>query len=378
MDYEALRFIWWILMGVLLIGFVITDGFDMGVASLLKVIGRTDEERRIMINTVAPHWDGNQVWLITAAGALFAAWPTIYAAAFSGFYFAMMLTLFALFLRPISFEYRSKIDSQTWRDRWDWALTIGSTAPPLLIGVAFGNLLQGVPFHFDDLLRVHYTGSFWGLLNPFALLVGLFCVVMFINHGSTWLQMKTEGELLQRAETTGSILGLVAAALFILAGIWLWLGVDGFHVTGGLDSQAASTLIDKQVEPIANGWFLNYQRWPLAWLLPLIGSLGFVGSALLSKLRRHALAFVASALAIIGTITTFGLSMFPFIMPSSTMPNHSLTLWDSTASELTLLIMLVVALIFVPLILGYTAWGYYVMRGRLTKQHIRDNSHSLY
>lgn len=378
MDYEALRFIWWVLIGVLLIGFVVTDGFDMGVASLLKVIGKDNEERRIMINTVAPHWDGNQVWLITAAGALFAAWPTVYAAAFSGFYFAMMLTLFALFLRPIAFEYRSKIDNQQWRDRWDWALTTGSTVPPLIIGVAFGNLLQGVPFHFDDLLRIHYTGSFWGLLNPFALLVGVFTVIMFVNHGATWLQMKTEGDLLRRAENASFVLGLIAAVLFTLAGIWLWLGVDGFHVTGGLDTNAASTIVDKHVEQIPNGWFINYQRWPLAWLLPLVGILTFVGSALLSKLRRHALAFVSSALAIASTIVTFGLSMFPFIMPSSSHPAHSLTLWDSTASELTLLIMLVVALIFVPLILGYTAWGYYVMRGRLNAEHIRDNSHSLY
>lgn len=378
MDYEALRFIWWILIGVLLIGFVIADGFDMGVASLLKVIGHSNEERRIMINTVAPHWDGNQVWLITAAGALFAAWPTVYAAAFSGFYFAMMLTLFALFLRPIAFEYRSKIDSAQWRNNWDWALTVGSTVPPLIIGVAFGNLLQGVPFHFDDLLRIHYTGSFWALLNPFALLVGVFTVLMFVNHGATWLQLKTEGELLRRAEGSSSILGLLAALLFVLAGVWLWLGIDGFRVIGGLDPQADSTIIGKQVEQIANGWLLNYQRWPAAWLLPLLGIVGFAASALFSRLRRHVLAFVSSALAIASTIGTFGLSMFPFIMPSSTHPDHSLTLWDSTASELTLFIMLVVALIFVPLILGYTAWSYYVMRGRLNAQHIRDHGHSLY
>lgn len=378
MDYEALRFIWWVLIGVLFIGFVVTDGFDMGVASLLKIIGKNNEERRIMINTVAPHWDGNQVWLITAAGALFAAWPTVYAAAFSGFYFAMMLTLFALFLRPIAFEYRSKIDHQPWRDRWDWALSIGSTLPPLIIGVAFGNLLLGVPFYFDDLLRIHYTGSFWALLNPFALLVGVFSLIMFVNHGAAWLQLKTEDALLRRAQATSSLLGLIAAALFTLAGVWLWLAVDGYQVIGGLDSNAASTLVDKQVQRISQGWFLNYQRWPLAWLLPLSGILAFLGCALFSRLGRHALAFISSALAIASTLVTFGLSLFPFIMPSSLQPSHSLTLWDATASERTLLIMLVVVLIFVPLILGYTAWSYYVMRGRINAQHIRDNSHSLY
>lgn len=378
MDYEALRFIWWVLIGVLLIGFVVTDGFDMGVAALLKVIGHSNEERRVMINTVAPHWDGNQVWLITAAGALFAAWPTVYAAAFSGFYIAMMLTLFALFLRPIAFEYRSKIDNQKWRDRWDWALTLGSTVPALIIGVAFGNLLQGVPFHFDDLLRLHYTGSFWGLLNPYALLVGVFSLLMFVNHGAAYLQLKTEGSLRARAEGISQLLGISAAVLFALAGVWLWFGVEGFHVTGGLDTQAASRVTVKSVEQIQHGWFINYQRWPLAWLLPVVTLLGFVASAVLSKLGRHVAVFLSSSVAIAGTIVTFGLSMFPFIMPSSTAPNHSLTLWDATASELTLFIMLIVALIFVPLILGYTAWSYYVMRGRVNVQHIHDNSNSLY
>src|SRR5690554_7451230 len=156
MDYEALRFIWWVLIGVLLIGFVVTDGFDMGVASLLKVIGRDNEERRIMINTVAPHWDGNQVWLITAAGALFAAWPAVYAAAFSGFYWAMLLVLFALFFRPVGFDYRSKLTNTKWRKAWDMGLIAGGVVPSLIFGVAFGNLLLGVPFQHDEFLRPSY------------------------------------------------------------------------------------------------------------------------------------------------------------------------------------------------------------------------------
>ena len=168
MDYEFLRFIWWLLIGVLLIGFAVTDGFDMGVGALLKIVGKTDNERRVMINAVAPHWDGNQVWLITAGGALFAAWPPVYATSFSGFYLAMILTLVALYMRPIGFDYRSKLDSPRWRSNWDWALTFGSSVPPIIFGVAFGNLLIGVPFHFDELLRIIYTGSFFALLNPFC------------------------------------------------------------------------------------------------------------------------------------------------------------------------------------------------------------------
>ncbi len=378
MDYEALRFIWWVLIGVLLVGFVIADGFDMGVAALLKVVGRNNDERRVMINAIAPHWDGNQVWLVTAGGALFAAWPTVYAASFSGFYLAMMLTLFALFLRPMGFEYRSKIDSEQWRSRWDWALTAGSAIPALIFGVAFGNLLQGVPFHFDELLRLSYTGSFWALLNPFALLAGVLSLLMIVNHGATYLQLKTEGEILARSEAISSLLGLACAVLFVLAGLWLWLGVDGFRVLSVIDTNGINRTVDKSVEIASGAWFDNYASWPLLWLVPLLGVLGFVASALASRLRRHALAFTSSALAMAMVVITAGISMFPFVMPSSSVPNHSLTMWDATASETTLMIMFVVACIFVPLVLAYTAWGYYVMRGRLNEQQIRDNTHSMY
>lgn len=378
MDYEALRFIWWVLIGVLLVGFVIADGFDMGVAALLKVVGRNNDERRVMINAIAPHWDGNQVWLVTAGGALFAAWPTVYAASFSGFYLAMMLTLFALFLRPMGFEYRSKIDSEQWRSRWDWALTAGSAIPALIFGVAFGNLLQGVPFHFDELLRLSYTGSFWALLNPFALLAGVLSLLMIVNHGATYLQLKTEGEILARSEAISSLLGLACAVLFVLAGLWLWLGVDGFRVLSVIDTNGINRTVDKSVEIASGAWFDNYASWPLLWLVPLLGVLGFVASALASRLRRHALAFTSSALAMAMVVITAGISMFPFVMPSSSVPNHSLTMWDATASETTLMIMFVVACIFVPLVLAYTAWSYYVMRGRLNEQQIRDNTHSMY
>ena len=378
MDYEALRFIWWLLIGVLLIGFVVTDGFDMGVAALLKVLGKNNDERRVMINAIAPHWDGNQVWLITAGGALFAAWPTVYAASFSGFYIALMLTLFALFLRPIGFEYRAKIDSEIWRSRWDWALTAGSAIPALIFGVAFGNLLQGVPFYFDDILRLHYTGSFWALLNPFALLAGVLSLLMIVNHGATYLQLKTEAELKARSEKLSALLAPVCAAIFVLAGVWLFLAVDGYSVTSLIDTNGANRTTEKTVLISAGAWFINYDKWPLLWLAPALGVAGFLVCALASKTQRHISAFVSSSLAIAMVVLTAGVSMFPFVMPSSSTPAHSLTMWDATASETTLMIMFVVACIFVPLILAYTGWSYFVMRGRLNEQHIRDNSHSLY
>lgn len=378
MDYEFLRFIWWLLVGVLLIGFTITDGFDMGVGALLKVIGRDDTERRILINAVAPHWDGNQVWLITAGGALFAAWPPVYATAFSGFYLAMMLTLAALFLRPIGFDYRSKLDNAKWRSNWDWALTAGSAIPPIIFGVAFGNLLQGVPFHFDELLRIYYTGSFWALLNPFALLVGVFSLLMFINQGACYLQMKTEAPLRQRAEAVSLISASLAAVLFIAAGVWLASAGMGYKVTSVIDSNAINSAVTKTVEVSSGAWLSNYESYPVLWIFPLLGIAAFLVSALCSKQAKGWQAFVASSLAIVGVIMTAGVSMFPFIMPSSSMPNHSLTMWDATSSELTLKIMFVVACIFVPIILGYTAWCYWKMWGRLNRNSISSNTHSLY
>ena len=187
-DYEVLRVIWWVLVGVLLIGFAITDGFDLGVGALLTLIGKTDDERRVMINTVGPHWDGNQVWFITAGGAIFAAWPMIYATAFSGFYLALALVLIALWMRPLGFDFRSKLEDKRWRTSWDWALFTSGFVPALIFGVAFGNLLLGVPFELDGNLKATYTGSFFGLLTPFALVAGLVSVAMILNHGATPLQ----------------------------------------------------------------------------------------------------------------------------------------------------------------------------------------------
>jgi len=191
-DYETVKLIWWLLVGVLLVGFAIMDGMDMGVGALLPFLGDNDGERRVIINTVGPHWDGNQVWFITAGGAIFAAWPAVYAASFSGFYFAMLLVLFALFLRPVGFDYRSKLESPQWRNTWDRGLMVGGVVPALVFGVAFGNLLQGVPFSYDEFLRPWYSGSFFGLLNPFALLTGVVSLSMIILHGATFLQLRTQ------------------------------------------------------------------------------------------------------------------------------------------------------------------------------------------
>ena len=377
LDDEILRFIWWVLIGVLLIGFAVTDGFDMGVLTLLPFAGKKEIEKRIMINSIAPHWDGNQVWLLTAGGAMFAAWPTVYAASFSGFYIAMILVLAALFFRPVGLEYRAKIDNPTWRKAWDWGLFAGGAVPSLVFGVAFGNLLQGVPFEFNDFMSVKYTGSFWGLLNPFALLCGVLSLSMLTTQGSAWLQMKTTSELRDRARTITQVGAIVTLATFVLAGIWL-VFKDGYIVTSMIDRNGPSSPLGKQVALEAGAWFNNYKEMPILWVFPLLA----VGSALLnvaaSKANRNGFAFLFSSLTMAGIIFTAGIAMFPFIMPSISHPEMSLLMWDSTSSKLTLTLMLFLAVIFVVLILAYTVWSYSKMFGRLDSEFIEENKNTLY
>ncbi|GIU34789.1 cytochrome d ubiquinol oxidase subunit II [Shewanella schlegeliana] len=377
-DYEILRFVWWALIGVLFIGFAVTDGFDMGVGALLPIIGKDDTERRIMINSIAPHWDGNQVWLITAGGALFAAWPMVYGVSFSGFYIAMMLTLFALFLRPVGFDYRSKIEDPRWRKSWDWALFVGGFVPPLIIGVAFGNLLQGVPFNFDEYLRATYHGGFFGLLNPFGLLAGLVCVSMFMLQGATWLQMKTEGELRIRATKISQLLAVALFVLFGAAGVWLVNGIDGYVITSAIDTHGISDPTLKTVEVTAGAWLANYEKYPVTMLFPVLGLLMPILVLLSSRLNRSGFAFFFSSVGIASVILTCGAAMFPFVMPSSLEPNVSLTMWDSTASQMSLTVMTWAAIIFVPIVLSYTVWTYLKMFGRLSRDFIEKNKTSLY
>ncbi|MFP1789026.1 cytochrome d ubiquinol oxidase subunit II [Lonsdalea quercina] len=377
-EYEVLRFVWWALIGVLLIGFAITDGFDMGVGMLVRLMGRSDVERRVMINSIAPHWDGNQVWLITAGGALFAAWPMVYAAAFSGFYVAMILVLASLFFRPVGFDYRSKIEDARWRNMWDWGIFIGSFVPPLVIGVAFGNLLQGVPFHIDAYLRLYYTGNFFQLLNPFGLLAGVVSVSMILAQGGTYLMMRTNGELHLRAKGVAQLASLVLFITFALAGVWVVYGIDGYTVTSVINTAAESNPLRKEVVHQAGAWLVNFNHYPALWAIPLLGVVFPLFTVLMARVEKGALAFLFSSLSIACVILTAGITMFPFVMPSITMPNASLTMWDATSSLLTLKVMTCVAIVFVPIILCYTTWCYYKMFGRITKEHVEQNLHSLY
>ena len=378
LDYETLKFVWWVLIGVLLVGFAIMDGMDMGVGALLPFLGKTDGERRVIINTVGPHWDGNQVWFITAGGALFAAWPAVYAASFSGFYFAMLLVLFALFLRPVGFDYRSKLDSPKWRNNWDWGLMVGGAVPPLVFGIAFGNLLQGVPFHYDEFMRPWYTGSFFGLFNPFALLAGVVAVSMIVLHGATFLQLRTEKVVAERAQHLIPLVGLVFMVSFALAGVWLAFGIDGYQILSERAHDALPNPLDKQVTTASGAWMNNYSAYPMAMAAPALAFVGAVLAILFSHLGRAGWAFLSSALVQAGVIATAGLSMFPFVMPSSSNPDHSLTLWDAASSHLTLNVMFIAAVIFVPIIIGYTFWNFRKMWRVITVDEINAQSHSAY
>ncbi len=373
MDYEVLKVIWWVLIGVLLIGFAIADGFDMGAGILMPFVGKKDTERRIAINALGPHWDGNQVWFITAGGAIFAAWPVVYSVAFSGFYWAMLLVLFALFFRPVGFEYRSKVKDSRWRTAWDWGIFAGSFVPALVFGVAFGNLFQGVPFKLDSLMYSNYTGNFFQLLNPFAILCGVVSVAMLVLQGGNYLHLRTTGDVAERARKYSAIGGVVAVVAFILAGVWLKAGIDGFVLTKMGDPNAALDVLHKTVEVKPGAWFNNYAAVPALWIAPLLGVVGTLLSVLVGLKGRAGIAFILSSLAIAGIIFTAGGSLFPFVMPSSIDPASSLTMWDVVSSHKTLGIMFVAACIFVPLILIYTSWCYYKMWGKVTEEHIEKN-----
>lgn len=364
LDYATLRLIWWLLLGILLIGFAVMDGFDLGVATLLPAVARTDEERRIVLNVIGPVWEGNQVWLILGGGAIFAAFPPLYAVSFSGFYIAMFLILVALILRPVGFKFRSKVPDPRWRAVWDWALFASGLVPSLVFGVAMGNVLLGVPFHFDDTLRVYYEGGLFGLLTPFALLCGLVSVAMLLMHGAGMLAMKTSGAVAARARRYGSIAAIATAVLFVIGGIWV-ARIDGYALQVGMDTAGPSNPLAKVAVAKPGAWMDNYARWPITWLLPAIGVAGALLSAVSLRSGRAGLAFLASSVSIIGIILTEGVATFPFLLPSSTQVGSSLTLWDASSSHMTLFIMLLATAFFLPIVLLYTAWVFRVLRGKV-------------
>ena len=379
-EYDILRVIWWALLGVLLIGFALTDGFDMGVGALLPFVAKTDIERRVAINTVGPVWEGNQVWFILGGGAIFAAWPPLYAVSFSGFYLAMFVVLAAFIVRPVAFKYRSKREGAAWRARWDWALFVGGAVPALLFGVAVGNVLLGVPFYLTEDLMPMYPGNFaikfLGLLRPFALLAGVVSLSMLLMHGAAWLSLKAEGVVAERARAIGVKAGMVAAVGYALAGLWLALGIDGFAL-GEVAANGPSNPLYSEVTR-GGSWLTAYAVRPWISIAPIMGFVGIAMAVLGLKAGREVSTLLWSKMGIFGIISSVGLTMFPFILPSSLNPNSSLTVWDASSSHQTLFIMLVVTAIFMPLILMYTAWVYKVLWGKVTEAQVTENADTVY
>ena len=373
LDYETLRLIWWALLGILLIGFAIMGGMDLGIGALLPFVAKTDEERRVLLNLSGPTWEGNQVWLVLGGGAIFAAWPAIYAASFSGFYIAMIAILLALILRPVGFKFRGKMDNPTWRGIWDWALFVGGFVPSLVFGVAVGNLFLGVPFRLDDTLRVSYEGNFFGLLTPFALVTGLVSLAMLITQGATIIAARTNGVVADRARRYGKWAAAATLGLFVVGGVISLFWLNGYEVTSLQNVLGPSNPLNKTVVLAQGAWRTNYATMPWTILAPTLAVIGSVIAYLALDLRAKLLGIVGSSLSIFGIIATAGLSLFPFLMPSSVDPAASFTVWDASSSQMTLFIMLCATIIFLPIILAYTAWVYRVMRGTVTTTSLNRN-----
>jgi cytochrome d ubiquinol oxidase subunit II len=372
-NYEILRIIWWAIMGIVLAGYAVMDGFDLGVAMLIPFAGRKDIERRIVINTVGPVWEGNQVWIVLGGGVLFAAWPFLYATSFSGFYLAILLLLATFIFRPVGFKYRSKISNATWRSFWDYMLAICAFLSAVVFGVAIGNVIQGVPFYFDPTLRMFYTGGFWALFNGFAILCGLTSAAMLLMHGGYYLSTKTEGVIRDRAISSSRIAAVIMVLLFAGGGFWVAYGMNGYVVTHIASLTGPSNPLYKTVTTQEGAWIANYVTYPYFMIAPILGFAGAVLAALVPRLLNGKLSFVLSALSVIGVVLTVGVSMFPFIMPSSSHPNSSIIVWDSSASQLSLEIMFVVACIFLPIIICYTTWVFHVLKGKVTDDTVTKN-----
>lgn len=373
--YLILKVLWWLLLGVLLMGLGIMVGMDMGVGTVLRYVGRTDAERRVALNIIGPHWDGNQVWFILGGGAIFAAWPLIYATAFSGLYVVMLILLWSMIVRPLGFEYRSKLQSPAWRNAWDWSLFVSGFVPMLVFGAALGNALQGFPYHFAWHLGSFYTGSFIALFNPFAILCGLLSVALSVYMGCAILMIRGEGALYDRSKALLAKSAVAALVLFTLCGLWIPF-MEGYHLVQGPDPGLAQTPLQQEVARARGDWLGNFMDRPLLLLVPALAYAALLAGRRTAQRDQARLTWWLGALAWIGVIGTVGAAMFPFMMPSSSMPSHSLTVWNASSSEQTLLWMLGFTAVFMPLILWYTSWAFWVMRGKVSAARVEADDHA--
>ncbi|HYW93800.1 MAG TPA: cytochrome d ubiquinol oxidase subunit II [Gammaproteobacteria bacterium] len=373
--YAILKITWWALLGILLTGLGVMVGMDMGVGASLRYLGRSDGERRAVINMIAPHWDGNQVWFILGGGAVFAAWPTIYATAFSGLYIVMLVLLWSMIVRPLGFEYRSKLPSRRWRGGWDWMLFVSGAVPMVVFGAAMGNMLEGVPFHFTWNMVSYYTGSFISLFNPFAILCGLVSLALALYQGGAMVMNRGEGVIRERARRQLTVAGLAALGLFTVCGVWVWR-MAGYVITGGADPAGPAIPLHKTVAVVSGAWLHNFQARPVLWLLPAAVYVAVLLGIAAARSGRSHVSWWLGVVSWIGTLGTLGAATFPFMMPSSSNPSQSLTVWDASSSRSTLLWMLGWSVVFVPIILTYTSWAFWVMRGKVTPEKVEQDEHA--
>ncbi|MCB2174741.1 MAG: cytochrome d ubiquinol oxidase subunit II [Actinomycetales bacterium] len=338
MDHATLQIIWFVLIAVLWTGYLFLEGFDFGVGMLLPVLGRNEKERRVMINTIGPVWDGNEVWLLTAGGATFAAFPEWYATLFSGFYLALLVILLALIARIVSFEWRGKINDVRWQNGFRWGLVLGSWIPAVLWGVAFGNIVRGVPLETDTAGNIQYAGTFFDLLNPFALLGGVTTAMIFLTHGAIFLALKTDGDIKERAAKLAQTLSLVT---LVVAGAWaVWL----------------------QLAYSNNSW---------TWLATGVAAVALIGVVLAARVRREGWAFILMGVAIVGAVALIFGGLYPNVMPDIDGVNN-LTVAAASSSQYTLGVMTWVAVALTPIVLAYQAWTYWVFRKRIHVDHIPE------
>lgn len=379
-EYEFLKIAWWLIIGGVLMVYASTAGFDAGVTMYMPFL-RDEMDRRVVLNTSAPTWDGNLTWIVFAGGGLFTVWPAVYGTAFSGMYAALLVILYSLFLRPPGYEYRNKIDNATWRKMWDWGLFLSGVIPVFVFGVALGNCFLGFPYYFDPhTYREFYTGDFWGLLSPYALLSGVISVLMVLMHGSVYLQRRTIGHLRKLAFKVHVISACLLLIGFTVSGLLLMKTMIGYK----LISSAANPTLEPLKNVVQSGvgyWIQTYDQYPWKYLAPVVAYAGIFESLWAAYYGWVTTAFWASCFAVGGIVGTAGATLFPFLMPSSTHPNQSLTIWNASSSQYALNMMLYVGVVLLIIILGYKIFAFNTIWGKksvLTADDIKNDDHSFY
>lgn len=362
-DYVFLKIIWWVVVGLMLMVYASTAGYDAGITMMMP-FQKKEISKRILLNISAPTWDGNQTWIVFAGGALFVVWPVVYSTAFSGLYVAMLCILWALFLRPPGYDYRGKIDKPLWRLFWDWALFVSAVVPVFIFGVAMGNCFLGFPYHFDPMtFRVFYTGSFFDLLSPFGFLSGVCSVVMVLMHGAAYAARRSEGKVREMSRRVHITSALLLIILFSIAGFYVIFSIKGY-VLMGQASEPTLYPLQNIVVYRANAWIDSFTQYPWKFFPPLLAYLAMGATLWANYLRWYNWTFWSSVIAVSSIIGTAGAGLFPFIMPSSTNPNQSITVWNAVSSQYALNIMLYVGVVLLLIILGYKIFTFNALWGK--------------